>query len=56
MPRRSVGLTLLYLGLTLTFNRWGGVVLGVILREERCPEQIFGTQSRPYRWKVRRYV
>ena len=49
-------LTLLYLGLTLVFNTWWGVVLGVVLREERYLEQIFGEQCRQYRSKVRRYV
>lgn len=61
-----VGLTLLYLGLTLMLNTWWGVVLlvpvlllmhrGVVLREERYLEQKFGEVYRQYRSKVRRYI
>ena len=54
--RLYVGLTLVYLGLTLMFNTWWVVVLGVVLREERYLEQIFGEPYRRYRSKVRRYV
>src|SRR5262249_54277763 len=61
-----VGLTLMYLGLTLAFNTWWGLVMlvpllltmhrGVILREERYLEQTFGEQYRQYRSRVRRYL
>jgi len=61
-----VGLTLLYLGLTLAFNTSWGVVLlvpilgimhrGVVLGEERYLEQKFGDAYRQYRSTVRRYL
>ncbi len=61
-----VGLTLVYLGLTVLFNTWWGVFLlvpvlivmhlGVILREERYLEQKFGETYRQYCSKVRRYL
>src|SRR5262249_52415312 len=54
-----LALTLLYLGLTLAFNTWWGIVLlvpvlitmhcGVVLREERYLEQKFGETYRQYR-------
>ena len=60
-----LALTLLYLGLTLAFNTWWGIVMlvplliimhcGVVLREERYLEQKFGDSYRQYRSKVRRY-
>jgi protein-S-isoprenylcysteine O-methyltransferase Ste14 len=61
-----LALTLLYLGLTLAFNTWWGIVVlvpvliimhrGVVLREERYLEQKFGEIYRQYRSKVRRYL
>ena len=61
-----VALTLLYLGLTLAFNTWWGIVVliplliimhyGVVLREERYLEQKFGETYRQYRSQVRRYL
>jgi protein-S-isoprenylcysteine O-methyltransferase Ste14 len=61
-----LGLTLMYLGLTLAFDTWWGLVLlvpllltmhrGVILREERYLEQTFGEQYRQYCSRVRRYL
>jgi protein-S-isoprenylcysteine O-methyltransferase Ste14 len=61
-----LALTLLYLGLTLAFNTWWGIVMlvlvhiimhrGVVLREERYLDQKFGETYRQYRSKVRRYV
>ena len=59
-------LTLLYVGLTLAFDTWWGVVVlvplliimhyGVVLREERYLEQKFGETYRQYRSVVRRYL
>jgi len=61
-----VGLTLMYLGLTLVFNTWWAIVLlvpllmtmhrGVVQREERYLEQKFGEAYRQYRSRVRRYL
>ena len=61
-----LALTLLYLGLTLAFNTWWGIVVlvpvliimhrGVVQREERYLEQKFGETYRQYRSKVRRYL
>ena len=61
-----LALTLLYLGLTLAFNTWWGIVVlvpvliimhrGVVLREERYLDQKFGETYRQYRSKVRRYL
>ncbi len=61
-----LALSLLYLGLTLAFNTWWGIVVlvpilgimhrGVVLREERYLEQKFGESYRQYRSKVRRYL
>ena len=58
--------TLLYLGLTLAFNTWWGIVVlvpfliimhrGVVLREERYLERKFGDSYRRYRSKVSRYL
>jgi protein-S-isoprenylcysteine O-methyltransferase Ste14 len=60
-----LGMTLLFLGLTLAINTWWGVVAlvpvllvmhrGVILREERYLDQKFGDSYRSYRASVRRY-
>src|SRR5713101_3940322 len=54
----SVGLTLLYCGLTLAFNTWWGFILlipillimhrGVVLREERYLAEKFGDAYRQY--------
>jgi protein-S-isoprenylcysteine O-methyltransferase Ste14 len=61
-----LALTLLYLGLTLAFNTWWGLVMlvpllivmhrGVVLREEHYLEQKFGEPYRQYRSQVRRYL
>ena len=61
-----VGLTLMYLGLTLAFSTWWGLVLlvpllltmhrGVILREERYLDQTFGEPYRKYCSRARRYL
>jgi len=61
-----LALTLLYIGLTLAFNTWWGIVMlvplliimhrGVVQREERYLEQKFGESYRQYRSKVRRYL
>jgi protein-S-isoprenylcysteine O-methyltransferase Ste14 len=61
-----VGLTLLFLGLTLTMNTWWGILVliplvlvmhnAVVLREERYLEEKFGESYRQYRSKVRRYL
>jgi len=61
-----VGMTLLYLGLTIGFDTWWGIALlipliivmhvGVIRREERYLEGKFGDEYRQYRSTVARYV
>ena len=61
-----VGLTLLYLGLALTFNTWWAVIVlvpilavmhvGVVRREERYLEQKFGEPYRQFCSRVRRYL
>jgi protein-S-isoprenylcysteine O-methyltransferase Ste14 len=61
-----VGLTLLYLGLSLAVNTWWGFLAliplllvmhyGVVLREERYLARKFGETYRAYRARVRRYV
>ena len=61
-----LALTLLYLGLTVAFDTWWGIVvlipvllvmhLGVVLREERYLDQKFGESYRRYRAEVRRYL
>jgi protein-S-isoprenylcysteine O-methyltransferase Ste14 len=60
------GLAVVYLGLTLAFDAWWGIVvlalvlivmhLGVIQREERYLERKFGDGYRQYRSAVRRYL
>jgi protein-S-isoprenylcysteine O-methyltransferase Ste14 len=60
------GLAVVYLGLTLAFDAWWGIVLlalvlivmhlGVIQREERYLERKFGDGYRHYRSAVRRYL
>jgi protein-S-isoprenylcysteine O-methyltransferase Ste14 len=61
-----VGLTLIYLGLTLGFDVWWGLVLlvpllivmhfGVVCREERYLERKFGDDYRQYKRRVARYI
>jgi len=61
-----VALTLFYLGLTLAFDTWWGVIvlvpllivmhLGVVLREERYLDAKFGDDYRTYCSRVRRYL
>jgi protein-S-isoprenylcysteine O-methyltransferase Ste14 len=61
-----LGLTLIFIGLTLAMNTgWGALALiplvvvmhaGVVLREERYLEQKFGETYRQYRSRVRRYL
>jgi protein-S-isoprenylcysteine O-methyltransferase Ste14 len=61
-----VGLTLIFVGLTMTMNTWWGILAliplalvmhnGVVLREERYLEEKFGEIYRQYRSKVRRYL
>jgi protein-S-isoprenylcysteine O-methyltransferase Ste14 len=61
-----VGLTLIYLDLTLIANSWWGVALlcpllifmhfGVVRREERYLERKFGDRYRRYRSSVPRYL
>jgi protein-S-isoprenylcysteine O-methyltransferase Ste14 len=61
-----VGLTALFLGLTMTMNTWWGILAliplltvmhnSVILREERYLEAKFGETYRRYRAAVRRYL
>ena len=61
-----VSLTAVYIGLTLAFDTWWGMVVlvplamlmhgGVVLREERYLEGKFGDAYRQYRSRVRRYL
>jgi protein-S-isoprenylcysteine O-methyltransferase Ste14 len=61
-----VGLTSIFVGLTLTMNTWWGIVAliplvmvmhnAVVLREERYLAEKFGESYRQYRAKVRRYL
>jgi protein-S-isoprenylcysteine O-methyltransferase Ste14 len=61
-----LALTLLYIGLILSFNTWWGIVVlvpvlgilhyGVVLREERYLDQKFDETYRRYRSTVRRYL
>ena len=61
-----LALTLLFLGLSLAFDTWWGVVVllplaavmhrGVVLREERYLDRKFGETYRQYRADVRRYL
>ncbi|HJZ30608.1 MAG TPA: isoprenylcysteine carboxylmethyltransferase family protein [Hyphomicrobiaceae bacterium] len=61
-----LGLTLLYLGITLAVDTWWGLIalvplllvmhVGVVLREEHYLEAKFGDQYRSYKMEVARYV
>ena len=61
-----LGLTLFFVGLTLTMNTWWGILAliplvvvmhnAVIVREEQYLEEKFGEIYRQYRSKVRRYL
>jgi protein-S-isoprenylcysteine O-methyltransferase Ste14 len=61
-----LGLTVMFLGLTLAMNTWWGIIAmiplaavmhsAVILREERYLEEKFGEGYRQYRTRVRRYL
>ncbi len=61
-----LGLTMIYLGLTLAINTWWSLLLlvpvlfvmhfDVVLREERYLERKFGDTYRQYRAHVRRYL
>lgn len=61
-----LALTLLYVGLILSFNTWWGIVVlvplliimhyGVVLREERYLDRKFGETYRQYCSMVRRYL
>jgi len=61
-----LALTLLYLGISVAFDSWWGLIgliplllvmhWGVVLREERYLEAKFGDQYRKYKMKVARYL
>ncbi len=61
-----VGMAMLYLGISLAFDTWWGIVLlppvlvvmhfGVIRREEEYLERKFGDEYRRYKSAVARYV
>ncbi len=61
-----LAMTLLFLGLTMLFNSWWGVILlvpllvvlhwGVVRREERYLQLKFAEQYTEYRSRVRRYL
>ena len=61
-----LGITGLYLGLTLALNSWWGIAVlvpllalmhfGVVLREERYLERKFGDDYRQYKSRVARYL